>query len=185
VCPDMSVQTQSMAPYPHAGADVATQPHDPVSTPSIPPPQINGIVMVDLYQLPCPCCHVLVGLSYSTFSIQDPLSWLPCPGNLVQGPCTNCPVLAVLSWLSCLICPDSSVLYQLSYINCPARLSYPSSRLSCLGWAAPALMSSLSCNGCQPSHSILAVLYWLSCSCCPVLAFLGSRISSIFASNNL
>jgi hypothetical protein len=141
-----------------------------------------------LLWLTCTSCPVLVVMFWSAcpiFSIQAPLSWLPCPGSLVQGPCTNCPVSAVLSWLSCLSCPDSAVLYQLSFINCPARPSYPSSRLFCLGWAAPALMSSLSCNGCQTSHSILAVLYWLSCSFCPVLAFLGSRISSIFACNNL
>jgi hypothetical protein len=116
-----------------------------------------------------PGCPVLPVLSLTSFRIV-----------LVRISCHGCPVLAilscscpfqtvlfgtVLSWTVFLFmsCPDWPVLIVL--LNCPVMpcRSYPGSPVL-------AFQFSLSYPGCPVPTVLLAVLSWLYCPGCPVLA---------------
>jgi hypothetical protein len=89
----------------------------------------------------------------------------------------SCPVLLVLSWLSCPGCPGLlvlscfPVLVVLSFFSCPGcSVLFVLSWLSCPGCCPFLLVQSwLSCPGCP----VLVVLSWLSCPGCPVLLVLS------------
>ncbi len=120
-----------------------------------------------LFQLSCPCCHVLAILSparptcpllsYPVYPASAVLSWL----------------LLVLSWLSCPGCLVSAVLSLMSCSGHPL-LSFLS-RLTCSDWPVPAVLPILY----RPCFKTPPVLFWLSyqycsvqvsCLRCPVLA---------------
>jgi hypothetical protein len=108
-------------------------------------------VLAVLFRLSCPSGDGLAVLSWLSLSCLS-LSYFHCPGCLswlLYPDCpalrssSDCPVLAVLSWLSSPGCPVLAVLSWLSYPGCPF--------LAVLSW--------LSC----PGH-----LVSLSSSCCPL-----------------
>ncbi len=145
--------------------------------------------------------HSLVFHVISWHPVLSVLSWLTrtCPGWPVRPTCSDWLVQAVLSsvivdvmpQLYCHGCPATVVPISvvLSYLSRPSVFFWPSCPLflvlpvhhhgcllwlSCPGGPAQAILSLLLCrNILVPSSFVLAVLYSLSCSHCPVLSVLS------------
>jgi hypothetical protein len=120
-------------------------------------------------------------LSYSAVSSFLHFSFLPCSFNWPADQCRqaipNCPVLDVLSPMSC---PGSPIYAAMFLRSCPlfpvlaflSRLSFTSllSRLSCSGCPVLAVLPRLSCSSCLvpaycPQLSCPLILSELLCSC--------------------